>query len=137
MHPILASAVLLCRHWDKMTDLLKKIDKVTTLQDRIIIVNTDMKEATFITPEGWKKLNKEMEELWEERKQVTEAVSEAAAMGDRSENAEYIYGKKRLRELDRKIGFIHKRFKILKVHNPEVRDTSIVAFGAYETFYTN
>ncbi|MEH0156218.1 GreA/GreB family elongation factor [Limibacter armeniacum] len=93
-----------------------------------------MKEATFITPEGWQKLNKDMEALWDERKQVTEAVSEAAAMGDRSENAEYIYGKKRLRELDRKIGFLHKRFKILTVYNPEVRNTSIVAFGAYVKF---
>lgn len=55
----------------------------------------------YITREGWDNLKQELKFLWcEERPKVTQAVSEAAALGDRSENAEYIYGKKRLREID-------------------------------------
>lgn len=93
-----------------------------------------MNHSTHITPEGWDKLVKEMEALWEERRVVTEAVSEAAAMGDRSENAEYIYGKKKLRELDRRISYLHKRSKILKVYTPLVTDEDLIIFGAYVEF---
>ena len=59
--------------------------------------------SKYITPEGEARLRGELEQLWRvERPQVTQAVSEAAAMGDRSENAEYIYGKRRLREIDQR-----------------------------------
>lgn len=61
-----------------------------------------MDKSLLITREGWDALDKELKYLWkEERPRVTQSVSEAAAQGDRSENAEYIYGKKRLREIDR------------------------------------
>ncbi len=66
--------------------------------------------SKYITPEGARRLNKELDELWKvERPRVTQAVSEAAAQGDRSENAEYTYGKKRLREIDRRVRFLRKR----------------------------
>jgi len=65
-----------------------------------------MRRSNYITREGWDRLDKELKFLWkEERPRVTKAVSEAAALGDRSENAEYIYGKKRLREIDRRVRF--------------------------------
>jgi transcription elongation factor GreB len=63
-----------------------------------------------ITPEGMQKLQAELEQLWNvERRKVTREVSDAAAQGDRSENAEYIYGKKRLREIDRRVRFLRQR----------------------------
>ncbi|MGA6579793.1 transcription elongation factor GreB, partial [Providencia sp. NPDC089923] len=66
-----------------------------------------MTKSLLITREGWDALDKELKYLWkEERPRVTQSVSEAAAQGDRSENAEYIYGKKRLREIDRRIRFL-------------------------------
>jgi transcription elongation factor GreB len=66
--------------------------------------------SKYITPDGAKRLQDELHELWhEERPRVTQAVSEAAAQGDRSENAEYTYGKKKLREIDRRIRFLSKR----------------------------
>ena len=86
----------------------------------------------YITREGWNKLEKELKFLWrEERPKVTQAVSEAAALGDRSENAEYIYGKKRLREIDRRIRFLSKRLEVLKIVDPDPRQESRVYFGAW------
>ena len=75
--------------------------------------------ASYITPEGFRKLQQELEHLWKiERPRVTHEVSEAAALGDRSENAEYIYGKKRLREIDRRLRFLSKRLDSLTVVSP-------------------
>lgn len=88
----------------------------------------------YITPEGFEALNKELEDLWKERGRVVDAVSEAAAMGDRSENAEYIYGKKRLRELDSKIRFISKRINTVKIADNIVKDKDEILFGAVVTF---
>lgn len=86
----------------------------------------------YITREGWNKLEKELKFLWrEERPKVTQAVSEAAALGDRSENAEYIYGKKRLREIDRRIRFLSKRLEVLKIVDPDPRQEGRVYFGAW------
>ena len=66
--------------------------------------------SQFITPAGAARLKQELDELWRvERPRVTQAVSEAAAQGDRSENAEYTYGKRRLREIDRRVRFLRKR----------------------------
>ena len=65
------------------------------------------KGSAYITPEGASRLREELDYLWRvKRPQVTQAVSEAAAQGDRSENAEYIYGKKQLREIDWRIRFL-------------------------------
>lgn len=86
----------------------------------------------YITREGWDNLKQELKFLWrEERSKVTQAVSEAAALGDRSENAEYIYGKKRLREIDRRIRFLSKRLEVLKIVDPDPRQEGRVYFGAW------
>jgi transcription elongation factor GreB len=90
---------------------------------------------TYITPEGAKKLQDEVHHLWHsERPRVTREVSEAAAQGDRSENAEYIYGKKRLREIDRRVRFLIKRLEEVEIVQPgEVADTDRIFFGAWVT----
>src|SRR5690606_8544692 len=77
---------------------------------------TGPRPSNYITPEGHKALTEELRYLWqEERPRVTQHVADAAALGDRSENAEYIYGKKRLREIDRRVRFLRKRLEVLKV----------------------
>lgn len=91
-----------------------------------------MAKSNYITREGWQALDKELKYLWrEERPKVTQAVSEAAAMGDRSENAEYIYGKKRLREIDRRVRFLTKRLEVLKIVEPSPQQEGRVFFGAW------
>ena len=88
--------------------------------------------ADYITPAGALRLRAELDWLWRvQRPQVTQAVSEAAAQGDRSENAEYIYGKKQLREIDRRIRFLTKRLEELVVVDRLPGDTSRVFFGAW------
>ena len=86
----------------------------------------------YITRRGFRALQLELERLWrEERPRVTREVAEAAAQGDRSENAEYIYGKKRLREIDRRIEFLSKRLDELTVVRPDPERTDRVYFGAW------
>lgn len=93
-----------------------------------------MKKSNYITREGWEKLDRELKFLWkQERPIVTKAVSEAAALGDRSENAEYIYGKKRLREIDRRLRFLMKRLDELQIVYPEKQQQGKVYFGAKVT----
>jgi transcription elongation factor GreB len=88
--------------------------------------------APYITVEGAEALRDELEQLWRfERPKVTQSVTEAAAQGDRSENAEYIYGKKRLREIDSRVRFLRKRLEVLKVVRELPTDTSKVYFGAW------
>jgi transcription elongation factor GreB len=86
----------------------------------------------FITPQGFTRLRAEYEELFSvERPKIVETVSWAASLGDRSENADYLYGKKRLREIDRRLSFLAKVMKSAKVVDPakqEQRDA--VRFGA-------
>ena len=86
----------------------------------------------FITPEGLARIRAEYDELFGiERPKIVETVSWAASLGDRSENADYIYGKRRLREIDRRLGFLAKVMKQAKVVDPsaqQVRDQ--VRFGA-------
>lgn len=91
-----------------------------------------MNKSLLITREGWDALDKELKYLWkEERPRVTQSVSEAAAQGDRSENAEYIYGKKRLREIDRRVRFLSKRLEQLRIVEPDPRQEGRVFFGAW------
>jgi transcription elongation factor GreB len=90
------------------------------------------KASNYITPEGHKRLSKELTYLWKTRRpKVVKAVSEAAAMGDRSENAEYIYGKKLLRQIDSRMRFLQKRLNVLTVVDRKPADTSKVFFGAW------
>ena len=88
--------------------------------------------SPYITPEGYKNLESELQELWKKRAEVTKALAAAAAEGDRSENAEYIYRKKELREIDRRIAYLQKRMPKLKVVN-KVGDSNKVFFGALVT----
>lgn len=88
--------------------------------------------SPYITPEGEAALRAELDQLWRvERPLVTRSVSEAAAQGDRSENAEYTYGKKRLREIDRRVRYLRKRLEVLKVVRQLPTDRSRVYFGAW------
>ena len=91
-----------------------------------------MAKSNYITREGWNILDQELKFLWkEERPKVTQAVSEAAALGDRSENAEYIYGKRRLREIDRRVRFLMKRLEVLQIVDYHVRQEGKAFFGAW------
>lgn len=91
-----------------------------------------MAKSVYITRAGWNALDQELKFLWkEERPKVTQAVSEAAAMGDRSENAEYIYGKRRLREIDRRVRFLSKRLEVLQIVDFHPSQNGKVFFGAW------
>jgi transcription elongation factor GreB len=88
--------------------------------------------AKYITPEGAATLRRELDELWRvKRPAVTRAVSEAAAQGDRSENAEYIYGKKQLAEIDRRVRFLRRRLTGMRVVDQPPDDTGKAYFGAW------
>lgn len=88
--------------------------------------------SKFITPQGAVRLKQELDHLWRVlRPQVTQAVQEAAAQGDRSENAEYIYGKRQLREIDRRVRFLRQRLDGMVVVGAPPDDRSRVFFGAW------
>lgn len=92
----------------------------------------------YITPAGYARLRGELLQLIdEERPRVVETVSWAAKNGDRSENGDYLYGKKRLREIDRRIRFLTKRLEIAEVADPSLHHGSDqVFFGATVTYAT-
>lgn len=90
------------------------------------------RSSPYITPEGEARLRAELNELWHvERPLVTQEVSDAAKQGDRSENAEYIYGKKRLRQIDSRVRFLTKRLESLHVVATLPDDQSRIFFGAW------
>ena len=85
----------------------------------------------YMTPEGYARLKAELRQLVEvERPEVVRTVSWAASNGDRSENGDYIYGKKRLREIDRRVRFLIKRLESAEIVDARGRDTDQVFFGA-------
>ena len=88
--------------------------------------------SPYITAEGFAALRREEKEIWKKRMEVTRALAAAAAEGDRSENAEYIYRKKQLAEIDRRIHYLQKRLPTLNVVS-EVGDRSRVFFSAWVT----
>lgn len=90
--------------------------------------------SRYITPEGMQALRAEFQQLWHvERPQVTATVHEAAKNGDRSENGDYIYGKRRLREIDRRVRFLSKRMDELEVVSALPADQTKIYFGAWVT----
>lgn len=90
--------------------------------------------SQYATPEGARRLREELDSLWSvERPAVTRAVAEAAAQGDRSENAEYIYGKRRLREIDRRVRYLRGRLDGMKIVSEPPADRGRVFFGAWVT----
>src|SRR5262245_47366041 len=90
----------------------------------------------YVTPEGFAKLKDELDHLLRiERPQIVNVVSWAAGNGDRSENGDYLYGKKRLREIDRRVRFLSKRLASADVVDPsQRRDSDQVFFGATVTY---
>ena len=89
------------------------------------------RSSPYITTEGFEQLRAELDELWVRRREVVVHLSAAAAEGDRSENAEYIYRKKQLREMDRRIRYLQKRLPQLKVvDRPADAPAERVYFGA-------
>jgi transcription elongation factor GreB len=88
----------------------------------------------YITPEGYRRIAREHERIWTvERPRIVAEVEAAAALGDRSENAEYIYGKRKLRELDRRLRFLSERMDALTVVEPSARTDGRAFFGAWVT----
>ena len=89
------------------------------------------RSSPYITPEGYQRLQDELKALWQRRTGVTQALAAAAAEGDRSENAEYIYRKKELREIDRRIRYLQKRLPDLQVVDRPPGDPNRGFFGAW------
>jgi len=91
------------------------------------------RSSPYITQQGYQALQDELKALWKRRIGVTRALTAAAAEGDRSENAEYIYRKKELREIDRRIRYLQKRLPDLTVVSEPPSDPKCVFFGAWIT----
>ena len=90
-----------------------------------------MVSPNYLTPEGAEKLSEELRRLMQvERPKTVQEVADAAAQGDRSENAEYIYGKKKLREIDCRVRFLTKRLESAVVVKPGEQSGDVVRFGA-------
>lgn len=90
--------------------------------------------SPYITPAGYEMLKKELDQLWKvERPHVTATVHWAASNGDRSENGDYIYGKQRLREIDRRVRYLKKRLEVLTIVDQHPSDTQKIYFGAHVT----
>jgi transcription elongation factor GreB len=88
------------------------------------------KSSPYITAEGFAKLQQELKALWERRNDVVKHLAAAAAEGDRSENAEYIYRKKELREIDHRIAYLQRRLPTLKIIAQQPPDPDRIFFGA-------
>lgn len=95
------------------------------------------KSSPYITEDGYKMLQDELNALWNRRGDVTKALTAAAAEGDRSENAEYIYRKKELREIDRRIRYLQKRLPDLKIVLAQQQNNKQIFFGAWVTVETH
>jgi transcription elongation factor GreB len=93
-----------------------------------------MDRPNYITPEGYRLLREEYEALFAiDRPKLVETIAWAAANGDRSENGDYIYGRKKLREIDRRLGWLSKRMKAARVIDPAEQERGKVLFGATVT----
>ena len=91
-----------------------------------------MSDKVYITAAGASALRAELRYLWKDKRpKVTQQVADAAALGDRSENADYIYGKKQLREIDKRVRYIEKRLDQIEVVDRVPKDTSRIYFGAW------
>ena len=102
--------------------------------DDIVLPALPAGSKNYMTPGGHGRLKAELEQLTTiERPEVTRVVSWAASNGDRSENGDYLYGKKRLREIDRRMRYLIKRLDAAEVIDPATRDTEQIYFGATVT----
>ncbi|MEQ1530362.1 MAG: transcription elongation factor GreB, partial [Methylococcales bacterium] len=91
------------------------------------------KSSPYITAQGYQTLEAELRSLWDRRRHVTEALTAAAAEGDRSENAEYIYRKKELRGIDSRIHYLQKRLPSLTIVSQPPEDLERIYFSAWVT----
>jgi transcription elongation factor GreB len=118
-------------------DLRARVSEIPAIQDHAATMrpkeSTAPKRSPYITAAGHRRLLAESAGLWTRRADVVKALAAAAAEGDRSENAEYIYRKKELREIDRRIRYLQKRLPELKVVGAAPADTTRVYFGAWVT----
>lgn len=114
---------------------VKESDAPVADDEDIAVPALPVGTKNYMTPAGYAKLDAEFNQLWKiERPKLVETISWAASNGDRSENGDYIYGKKRLREVDRRIRFLSKRLEHAEVVDPATReDTDQVFFGATVT----
>ncbi|NBX76506.1 MAG: transcription elongation factor GreB [Proteobacteria bacterium] len=91
-------------------------------------------KKNYITPQGAEKLRSELKHLLnDERPELVKVIQWAASNGDRSENADYIYGKRRLREIDRRIRFLSKRLELAEIIDPLTQNSDKILFGATVT----
>lgn len=114
---------------------VKESDAADDEEDDVGVPALPAGSKNYMTPAGYARLDAEFNQLWKvERPKLVEIISWAAGNGDRSENGDYIYGKKRLREVDRRIRFLSKRLEHADVVDPATReDTDQVFFGATVT----
>ena len=114
---------------------VKESDAVEDDEDELAAPALPAGSKNYMTPAGYARLDAEFNQLWKvERPKLVETIYWAASNGDRSENGDYIYGKKRLREIDRRIRFLSKRLEHAEVVDPATReDTDQVFFGATVT----
>ncbi|HEY8009038.1 MAG TPA: transcription elongation factor GreB [Methylocella sp.] len=114
----------------------KETETETEFEDELPALPAGLKN--YITPDGFRRLEDEFAELQKsERPKIVETVAWAAGNGDRSENGDYIYGKRRLREIDRRLRFLRKRMEIAEVVDPaRQKSHAQVYFGATVTYLT-
>jgi transcription elongation factor GreB len=118
---------------------LQRIDQTARAREvnRMVRTRTRPDEAgkpSYITRQGYRRLEEEAHRLWTvERPKLAKAVGVAAAEGDRSENAEYIYGKRKLFEIDRRLAFLGKRLDVLTIVDRKPDTNGRVHFGAWVT----
>jgi transcription elongation factor GreB len=114
---------------------VKESDAADDDEDDLAAPALPVGTKNYMTPAGYAQLDAEFNQLWKvERPKLVETIHWAASNGDRSENGDYIYGKKRLREIDRRIRFLSKRLEHAEVVDPATReDTDQVFFGATVT----
>lgn len=118
------AGIITKNHRDGVSDILAPMGRYRPPQP---------KSSLYITRAGFDALQQEHNDIWKRRAEVTRALSAAAAEGDRSENAEYIYRKKELREIDRRIRYLQKRLPELKVVSDPPSDLERIFFGAWVT----
>jgi transcription elongation factor GreB len=114
---------------------VKESDAADADEDDVAAPALPAGAKNYMTPAGYARLDAEFNQLWKiERPKLVETIAWAASNGDRSENGDYIYGKKRLREVDRRIRFLSKRLEHAEVVDPATRaETDQVFFGATVT----
>lgn len=110
----------------------KENDNAPDDEDEEIVAPLPAGSKNYMTPAGHIRMREEFDQLWKiERPKLVETIHWAASNGDRSENGDYIYGKRRLREIDRRLRYLGKRLENVEVVNPAIReDTDQVFFGA-------